>query len=127
MASNITLTVVPAAPGWYVAQLIEGGISGGITLDDRLALDPIVAWEIKRDETPYSPRSARHGETCVLHTVEPLTIDGNMLHLFPSSMWAVKSPDGKFQIPLDGTFDTEAELIAHFKGELKHALELKAS
>jgi hypothetical protein len=105
---TITRTIVPALPGWHVAILIKAAKDG--TEPASLALDPIIAWEITRTEQPYHPSVSRPGETCVTHDVIPLTIDGNREHCV--NRWAIKRPDGKFEIPEYYTCENEQETIA---------------
>jgi hypothetical protein len=105
-------TVIPALPGWYVALYIEGGEVNGKRWDDYLSLDPIVAWEIERHDHSKGPDWDR----CVSHYFNPLTVDGNMDGA--GNLWAIKTPDGKFTIPMDQTVGSEDELIAVFREKL---------
>ena len=105
MTASKTRTVIPALPGWYVAVLIEGDEGHG----DELVFDPIVAWEVERYEEPYHQIAKRPpGEMCVTHGVIPITLEGDPSGANP---WAIKTPDGKLDIPGDRVVDTEADCI----------------
>ena len=111
MSEKIFQTIVPAVAGWYVAVFIEGDIY----------LDPIIAWEVERVEKPYHPGVGRLGEQCISHWVDPLTINGNMTDF--ADTWAIKRPDGKFEIPHDRVCDNEAEVIKEFERREKCAMK----
>ena len=111
-----TRSTVPAAPGWFVAMLIEAGSEGG---ESFFSLKPIVAWEIERCSGPLHPSAGgRPGEHYVEHSVEPITIDGNMNHY--RNQWAIKRPDGQFEIPGDCTLENEADAIRHLTEALEY-------
>jgi hypothetical protein len=88
---NITRTIIPAPPDWYVALFIPE--------KDSLHLSPIVACEIER--TPYG------------YPI-PITLDGNMEDDV-TVLWAIKTPDGKYVRSGDVGYDTEAAAIAGMK------------
>jgi hypothetical protein len=108
-----TLTITPAPPGWYVALFVAGGEHNGETWEDYLALDPIIAWEIDRVDGPFPEYAKRPGERWVNHEVQPITTNGNMGH--QGNPWAIKRPDGKYEIPHDTTFESEADTISYLK------------
>jgi hypothetical protein len=109
---KITRTIIAALPGWYVAALIEGGEHEGE--DDSLSLDPIIAWEIERREQPCHPMAGNPGEPYVAHHVTPITTEGNRNYY---KKWAIKTPDGKYDIPGETVVDTEAAAINVLKPE----------
>jgi hypothetical protein len=105
MTTKTTYTTVPAQPGWFTARLIRGSDGGYM-----LGLDPIVAWEIKREE-----ETACLGEMLVSRSVEPLTIDieGEF-----SRYDAIKRPDGTFEMPHDGrVFHNATEALLFLRDE----------
>jgi hypothetical protein len=96
MAKATTRTVVQVLPGWFLAT-----VSG--TDEDKdaaryFSLDPIIAREISRLETVYA------GETHVSHTTLPIAFGGVRPAL---GDWAVKRPDGKFDVPEETVEDTQ--------------------
>jgi hypothetical protein len=103
-------TIIPALAGWEFAVYIEssGDRAGCITCE------PIVAWDIERAEGPYHPGArGRSGERWVARQLSPITVGcTDVEHL--GNQWAIKRPDGKFQVPGEGAFDTEGELLAYF-------------
>jgi hypothetical protein len=95
----MSITIIAARPGWYVAMFQPRIAFGdGDGWDDHLDLMPIVAWEIEREECLGK----------ISHSVQPLTIDGNMNN--HAKWWAIKTPEGKYSTP-DGMCDDEAEAI----------------
>ena len=70
--------LLPAAPGWYVAK-IRVGMEGPNGWPDSLALEPIVNWEIEREQGAY--------------TLTPITTNGKPGKT--SAPWAVKWPDAR--------------------------------
>jgi hypothetical protein len=115
---QVTRTTVPAQPGWFVAIFIEKDKPG-------FAYDPIVAWEIERVERDYHPSAHRAGERCVTHHVIPLTTENDMEN--HANMWAIKRPDGKYEIPGDTTCDTEADALAEVIDRLPPAKQKHGS
>jgi hypothetical protein len=104
-----TRTTVPAAPGWYVVLFIEGDDGDWDLMTE---LEPVLAWEIVRHEGPYRD-PARRGDTWAHYATYPLTLNG-----CPSedgNQWAVKHPNGVFEMPQDQSFANEAALLAEFK------------
>lgn len=95
-------TLIPATPGWSIAFFIAAGTHGGETWGDSLLLEPIIAWAIDYEVNP---------DLGNWHDVTPVTIEGTT-HI---GEWAIKRPDGKFQIPDDTTLDDESAAIAHLK------------
>jgi hypothetical protein len=113
------VTIVPATPDWNVAILISGSENKetGEKQPSYFALDPIIAWQIVRDERPYHPDAqCSPGETCVTGDVTPITTEGLSCE---SNPWAIKRPDGKFEIPYDRTIENEAEAIEYFSSDLR--------
>ena len=102
-----TLTTIPAMPGWYVAYVVEGKAD---KCERHFALDPIIAWEIEREELIDPQVKYELGETRVRHSVGPLTRYGSPNYFRNSFM--IKTPDGRFEDPGDVTYSTEAEALA---------------
>lgn len=117
MEVRTQFSTVPAAPGWYIATLIEGGSHNGKTWDACLSLDPIIAWEIERHSRPYHHSAGRPGELCITHSVSPITTDGAPGNL--SNMWAIKRPDGQFDVPDDCWLGNEADVIKHLVAQVE--------
>jgi hypothetical protein len=109
---TIERTVIKADPGWFVAVFVKEGEHQGETWDAYFALDPIIAWEIERREGEYHPSAKQFGEPCISHEVTPITIEGNTRHC--TNDWAIKRPDGRFDIPYDRSFEFERDVIAYF-------------
>jgi hypothetical protein len=97
-------TIIPAAPGWFVALYISES-----TDDDHLELEPIIAWEIDRSVNEYASGKG----TFVFHEVMALTSMGNTET--QGNIWAYKQPDGRFDIPHDRSFDTEKEAMQYMR------------
>ena len=103
-------TVLVAPPGWFIAWFLEGGEFEGRECDPALSLEPIIAWEIERTESDRRGLLKRSFDgKLVQHFVTPITIDGNVNE--SSNLWAVKSPDGRFDIPVHGIYENEAEAL----------------
>jgi hypothetical protein len=73
--------IIPASPGWYLARLLFGGSDKKCSL----VFEPVIAWSIAREEEDRA------------YKVDPLTVTGNPNDY--SEIWALKTPDGKYQIP----------------------------
>jgi hypothetical protein len=116
MTESRTQTIVPALPGWYVALFMEAvTLPSGESRDACFSLEPIIAWEIERHVFPYHPVAGRPaGEHGVSHDVNPITVNGNML-TGTANEWAIKRPDGTFEIPGDCSCVDETSMIAEFK------------
>jgi hypothetical protein len=99
-----TYTIIPATPGWEFAVFCgEPAI---------LLYEPIIAWEIERHERPYDPVARRYGEMCVNRFATPIMASGDDDNI--GNLWAIKRPDGKFELPFDRTIDTEDALLTYF-------------
>jgi len=110
MSDNEDHYIVPATPGWSVAVYIAPGKD----YDGYLSLHPIIAWEIQREEGPCDPRAGgQPGQRYLSHSVMPLTVDGNMNN--HGNLWAIKRPDGTYEIPGDCCFETEADMIEELR------------
>ena len=102
-AKEVTRTVIPALPGWYVAIFQEAGEQEAEKWEDSFYLQPILAWETKRHD--------RQDES-VFYSTWPITLqDGNMEN--STQQWAVKTPDGVFEFVACATCDTEAQALAY--------------
>jgi len=85
-----TYTIVPAAPGWFVALFIPAGAHGGDEWAAYLDLEPIIAWEIERTDQPYHPiAKGPSWERCISHGENPLTNNGNMNDT--ANDWGIKA------------------------------------
>jgi hypothetical protein len=105
-------TIVPAQAGWYVAIFIPGQ-PGKEDSPPFFDLEPIIAWHIEHARyAAMARRPAR--DRC--HHITPMTVgypNANLIH----NDWAIKRPDGKFEIMEDIAQDTEAEALAHMQHE----------
>jgi hypothetical protein len=109
--TTTTITVIPAQPGWFLSTLIESrGDTPACLIDE-----PIIAWEIEREQGPYAPGLCRANEHYESRYVRPITADPDCDGIDAESSWAIKHPDGKYQIPYAATFDDAAQLIRYFK------------
>lgn len=95
-------TVVAATPGWEYVIFIDGIVVG------RLASEPIIAWEVIVE---------RSGQRVHREAV-PITASGAGPDQL-SNPWAIKRPDGVYEIPGDSTFDCQWDLLDHFKKQVK--------
>jgi hypothetical protein len=114
MGTNITRTIIPAQPGWYVASFIEPEERNGEKLPGFFWFRPIVAWEIEREDGLYDPRACRPpSERWVCHEVTPISMDGSPSDHRLANIWAIKTPDGIFDFVGDTTVDNEAEALTY--------------
>lgn len=99
--------------GLYVAEFTPAGeADNGEKWDDHFSLEPIVAWEIVREERTYYRSAGRHpSDRFVCHQTIPVTLNGNMENSLDA--WAVKTPDGAFDFIADAFLPTEARALAH--------------
>jgi hypothetical protein len=107
--SNL-VCIVPALPGWFVGLFVDRRGEDG----EGFVYDPIIAWELKRERSFYHQLSGRSG-TFVHCTVTPITCEGCIEDDTQDGNWAIKRPDGSFDIPGDRAFETEAQAIAYFR------------
>jgi hypothetical protein len=96
-----TITILPAAPGWYVRLLVKDKIGAGSI---GLTYEPIIAWEIRR-----ATCEAVDGGKYIWRDVIPILIDSPCDQLF-----VIQGPDGRCIIPEDCTFENEAAALEHF-------------
>ena len=80
MTEKLQTTIIPAAPGWYVAMLVEATKPEE---DDIFDFQPIIAWGILGDDDVGYVEFG-----CI-----PITLAGPQRRL---SHHLIKSPDGKF-------------------------------
>jgi hypothetical protein len=110
---------IPAQPNWYVAVFIPAGSETGETWPPRFDLESIIAWKI--ENARYHPRAGM-ASTDRIHHVSPITIAfGDMEHC--DNDWAIKTPDGRFQLLADRDFDVEAEALKYLQEQHEAAQE----
>jgi hypothetical protein len=117
----MTITIIAARPGWYVAMFTPA-LTGHDGWPDHLSLRPIIAWEIER--VAREQDFGRPGLPRVVHSIMPLTVEGNMDQF--ADWWAIKSPDGKYSTP-EGICDDEAEAIDVLKTVYAECLRERAA
>src|SRR4051812_46406476 len=101
------ITTVAAQPGWFIATILCADDED----EGELVLDPIVAWEIART-APLVLSPGCTGEWDISRGVTPIALNNND---FREQGWAIKSPDGKFDIFGDQICDDEAETLARLR------------
>jgi hypothetical protein len=102
--SKRVFTVIPAAPGWSVAEFGEGD-SG----EDRFFYEPIIAWDIESSER-------RHDREYRSQLVTPITINGDPpMH----ARWLIRRPDGKLAQLEGRTYDGEAAALKGMRADLE--------
>jgi hypothetical protein len=107
-----THTTVPAAPGWFVALLVESDTGGPAYFDEH----PILAWDIVRRE--YLKVDDDDGER-VFHEVKPITLDLELIDL--ANEWAVKRPDGQYCIFGDAEWQEKSFTIQRLRARQARA------
>lgn len=105
---KVTRTVIPAQPGWYVAEYCPPDEKHS----DRFELVPVVAWEIERWE------DAAAGEQ---HFPLAVTLDGPF-----AGEPMFKRPDGKFQRTYGIVHATEAGALNSCRQQYQRAAEQAA-
>lgn len=91
--------VIPAASGWMV-------VSPSADYDG-LSKEDIIGWYITLTDV-------RIGDKAPYVWPDPITLDG----IPPDDgEWAIESPRGGFFIPYGAGFESEIELLKHFKDE----------
>jgi hypothetical protein len=108
--------IVPAHPGWFVGLFVDRHGESG----EGFVYDPIVAWEMTRERNWYHEPSGRSG-TFVHYNVMPITCEGLIDDDTQGGNWLIKRPDGRLDIPLNRTFETEAQAIAYFRKQIDAA------
>jgi hypothetical protein len=103
-----THSIVPAAPGWYVAwPWLDNGTKG-------VTLDVVIAWMIVHGMTAYDRSAQVPGdEKCCHVNCYPITADG----VVESDQPALKDPDGQFIRPEQRSFANEAEFLESWNPE----------
>jgi hypothetical protein len=114
MTKICSRATIPAQQGWYTATFVEGK-SG--EYEDHLTHDPVIAWDIERweREPDNSLGPDMNDSPYVRHLVKPVRVSGNMDSV--SNIWAIKRPDGKYEIPDEITLADEAAALAHMREE----------
>ena len=111
--------VIKAEPGYFVATYIEAGMDEGKPYPHQFHFRPIIAWVIVYSDGPMSARYNRDAyerrERWTSYFVKPLTIDGDPEKV--ANEWAIKLPNGSFELVGYGEFEKEAEMLAFFKDE----------
>jgi hypothetical protein len=100
-------TVIVAVPGWHLAILVEPEPEKSFL--GAIVLEPMIAWEIEREEMQYRDPP---NDVFAIHRVLPLTASGSTDD--QGNKWALKAPDGTFDIPYDATFSSEQDLLAYW-------------
>jgi hypothetical protein len=103
--SSYPRAIVPAFPGWYLAEFFVRPIDPGDDTPAFVDLHPIIAWyvdveAIDRDEE-----------------VAPITRAGLWRSRRPKrerTTWGFKRPDGKYEVDGD-IYDTEADVLGVLK------------
>jgi hypothetical protein len=109
-----TFTTIPAQPGWSIADFAAGDRE----TPSIFLYDQIVAWEIERVEVTRGDWQEPH----VTRFVQPIAVGSP--NRSDGTRYAIRSPDGKFIIPDDADFDTEADALKHFENQSARAKEL---
>jgi len=103
---------VPAAPGWYLGELV--GIGKEIEEATALDLRPIIAWEIERErDTWHRDSGYTAGTPKITFDTFPICADG-----MTTTRWreyVLRSPDGKYWSREGGALEDEADAIRHLK------------
>jgi hypothetical protein len=106
-------TIIPAAPGWFVAKFYEGDED----LEPFFDCHPIVAWEIEHGEV------GRHRYRLAVPVLPYGLSDGfETFKCGPGVDWALKSPDGKYRIAGEEKCEvlgTKAAALAWFVAQHK--------
>ena len=96
-----SITIIPAAPGWYLSVLYPGA--------DQLAHHPIVAWEVTR----YDARPAENGSgrrEPIRRYLTPISTNGDLNANAGRRIdgWLVSDPDGRYHDPCAGLNNLDA-------------------
>jgi hypothetical protein len=102
-----TYTTLTAQPGWHVAILVR---ADGC---DEIDIEPIIAWEIERDDE----------EGTVIHSTIPITLEGDLSDV--GNVWGIKTPDGKFWTG-DRMVDDEPAVIKALQERREFREKMKA-
>lgn len=81
MSETGTGTIIPAAPGWCTAELLDGG---------RFRYCPIIAWDIWRDGSHYTAISINAAGRCE-DAAFFRSPDGRIVSAIAGSGWANES------------------------------------
>jgi hypothetical protein len=101
---KITSTIIPALPGWELAIFAPAGIHDGESRPACVMYETIVAWDVEKYDT-------RPGDRWVNRYLIPITVACSDIDSI-GNRWAVKRPDGRFEIPGEGVCDSEEKWIA---------------
>jgi hypothetical protein len=106
--SQTSITIVTATSGWQLAVFIEAGEEH----DACFIYEPIVAWEIRRQENNMSrPLCDRR----VTREAFPIAVNYDAEAC--SNEWAIRYPDGRYVVLDDRSFADGAECLEYFKTE----------
>lgn len=103
-----TLSFVAALPGWKLASYCPP--DDGETGPGQFFYDDIIAWQIDLVEGEYdleARRRKRQATWTAVH-VDPITISGRPGE---TSEWAIKTPEGIYDIPGIGIHDHEIDAL----------------
>jgi hypothetical protein len=101
---TVTTTIIPALPGWELAIYVRAGESRAARVD----YEPIIAWEIERTQRPR----INPWDYNVYRHLAPITARRPNIEQV-ANPWAIKRPDGKFEVLDEGTFGSEQDWIAY--------------
>jgi hypothetical protein len=88
---------IKADPGWYVATYCPAETDS----NERVELDPIVAWEITYEDAPRAGT-----RRCVL----PITVERSDYECVRVPQ-AIKAPDGRYSVQEEATYANHSEWI----------------
>jgi hypothetical protein len=108
--NEATITIIPAAPGWYVSALYDG--------EDCLTDDPIVAWEITRYDARPIPGTAGRREPIRRYLLPISTNNELNANAAPDVVgWLLRDPTGRYHEwsrgRADLKFDTAEKALAY--------------
>jgi len=104
---EVTRTIVPASPGWFLATLAPSGTA--------LNHDGIIAWDITRVVTMREGHDGRLYPDVEHQSATPLTLSNKLRPLYDP--FAVKRPDGTYEMEGDHGGFTEAVIIEELRFE----------
>ena len=105
LSRDATFTTIKADPGWFVVEFCVGDE----TTKDGVTYEPVIAWEIIREERDDDDEG-HYSVSCVF----PLTVEGSD-HQISSSGYAIKRPDGTIYFPWSSLYCDEQQAIEIFK------------
>ena len=125
MEDKITTTIIPAAPGWLLGEILATGdeIQHIGSLDFR----PIVAWEIERQEGEWHRFSGRDGQRITFQAF-PICADGmSATRWNDGDDYVLRDPAGRWWAGDRGELHDEQEALHHLKTLAKERREAQAA